>query len=317
MKSACVSFLAMTVLCAACGTNATTPSTPATPTSTATPVVKQLSISGNTALTAIGQTSQLKAVATLSDASTKDVTATALWMSADPSLMTVSPGGLVTVQRLGATAISGQYQSYYADVLMKATPAGTFTVGGFVDEPGAGGIAGVRVTDSASAVSAQSGATGAFSLAGLLASQVHLTFEKTGYEPSTVDATPDASISARIQAVIRVAAGETVTAHRLAPNDLSYAVGAGQRCNSCRLIRVVSPAKGTLHLRVTWANDCAAITLGIWNAGQHVVPSNAVNTEVAADAVVDAGETIFYVDRVVPAGTTCHVPFVVATTLVQ
>ena len=107
---------------------------------------------------------------------------------------------------------------------------------------------------------------------------------------------------------------ETVTAPRLAPGDLTYVIGPGQRCNSCRLIRIAVPVQGTLHLRVTWPERFAGITLGLWVGGQHVVPSSG-STEVDADVAAGAGETIVYVDRVSPLATSDHVPFVVATSL--
>jgi len=71
---------------------------------------------------------------------------------------------------------------------------------------------------------------------------------KDGYEPIEVSAT-GSFVDLRIQRVIRLIAGETVKPAALAPNDLSYTVGSN-RCYPCRLIRVVVPQPGTLHVRV-------------------------------------------------------------------
>jgi hypothetical protein len=65
---------------------------------------------------------------------------------------------------------------------------------------------------------------------------------------------------------------------------------------------------------VTWPQQFAGITLGLWAGGRHSVPS-ASSTEVEADVAADAGEMIVYVDRVSPLATADHVPFVVATSL--
>ena len=199
---------------------------------------------------------------------------------------------------------------------MTATPPGTFVMAGSVQEPGQGGLANLRVIDTASLISTQTGQDGRYSLASLPSPQAHLRFEKDGYEPVELDATSDAIADVRVQQMIRLVAGETVTPHRLAPNDLTYVVGAGQRCNSCRLVRVIMPVKGTLHVRLTWPQDCV-VTLGLWVGGQHVVPSSTGSPEVDADVAAGTGETIVYVDRVSPSATVCHVAFVLATSLTE
>ena len=67
---------------AACGSS--TPTTPAAPT------VKSVAIGGNLTLTAVGQTSQLAATATLSDGTTQAVTSTSTWQSSNTAVATVS-----------------------------------------------------------------------------------------------------------------------------------------------------------------------------------------------------------------------------------
>jgi hypothetical protein len=274
----------------------------------------RLNVTGNASLTAIGETSQLTAAATFSDGVVKDVSGDTTWASTDPSVMVVSSTGLVTVVRLGTSMITARYQTQFGSLPVTATRPGTFVVSGVVDEPGQGPVADVRVIDTASLMATQTSKDGLYSLALLPSNQVHLRLEKDGYEPAVLDSMPNGTAYGRIQQIVRLVAGETVTPHRLAPNDLTYLVGAGERCNPCRLIRVVMPVKGTLHLHLTWPAACP-VTLGLWVDGRHVVPSDMKSTEVDADVASGAGEMIFYVDRVGTSTTVCHVSFVLATSL--
>jgi hypothetical protein len=239
-----------------------------------------LSVIGKSSLTAIGETSQLAAVTTFSDGAVKDVSRDASWVSSLPSVMLVSSTGLLTVARLGTSVIYAHYQTQSGTLSVTATPPGTFAMTGYVKEPGEGGVANGRVIDTASGMSTQTESDGRFFFALLSAGPAHLRFEKDGYEPVEFDSTPATGAEVRVQQVIRLVAGETVTAPRLAPADLTYVVGAGQRCNSCRLIRIVVPVPGSLHLHVTWPEQFARIALGFWVGGRHVVPSS-TNTEVS------------------------------------
>jgi len=299
----------MTVLWTACGASSTTP----TGAISATVRVTHLSVTGKAALSAVGETSQLMATATFSDGSLKDVSSTASWWSTDVSVMTVSSTGLVTVVRLGTTTIYAQFQQT-TFLSVTATVPGTFVMAGVAQEPGQGDLAGLRVVDAASSLSTQTNQLGLYSLAPVATRQTHLRFEKDGYEPVELDATADKFADVRVQHIVRLVAGETVTPPRLAPNDLTYIVAAGKQCASCRLIRVVVPVKGTVHIRLTWPNDCV-VTLGLWIGSEHVGPLNSGNTEVNTDIAADAGETIFYVDRASPATTSCHVPFTLETSV--
>jgi hypothetical protein len=305
-------FLVVISIGSACGKNVTA----ATPVSSNPPQLLRLTVAGNTSLTTIGQTSQLTVAATFSDGAVKDVSGDTSWVSSDASVMTVSPTGVVTVVRLGTTVISARYQNQAGTLSVTATPPGTFVIEGRVAEPGEGGVADLRVTDSGSSLSTQTGQDGRYYLAPLSRSQAHLRFEKDGYEPAELDAVAGLSANGSVQQIIRLVAGETVTARRLAPSDLTYVVGAGVRCNSCRLVRVVMRASGTLHVRLTWPDDCA-VTLGMWIGAQHIVGLGSGSAGVDADVAAGAGEMIFYVDRVSPSTTVCHVPFVVATSLKQ
>ena len=67
--------------------------------------------------------------------------------------------------------------------------------------------------------------------------------------------------------------------------------------------------------RALFVVGVAIAALGLWIGGQHAVASSTATTEIDADVAADAGEMIFYVDRVSPSTTVCHVPFELATSL--
>jgi hypothetical protein len=235
----CACVIVITSVWTACNKSTTTP-TPAPPSPAQ---LTRLSVTGKSSLTAIGETSQLTAVATFSDGAVKDVSRDTRWVSSLPSVMVVSSTGLLTVARLGTSIIYAHYQTQSGNLSVTATPPDTFAMTGYVKEPGEGGVANGRVMDTASAMATQTESDGRFFFALLSAGSAHLRFEKNGYEPAELDASPGAAFEIRVQQVIRLVAGETVTAPRLAPYDLTYLVGAGQRCDTCRLIRIVVPAR--------------------------------------------------------------------------
>ena len=153
---------------------------------------------------------------------------------------------------------------------------------------------------------------GMYSIIGLTSagpSSAHLTFEKDGYEASEIDAPRNTFSEIALQRIIRLRAGETVTPSQLAPHDLSYNVGA-DRCDPCRLIRVVNPTPGMLQLRLTWTEPRA--TLNLWVAGRRV---DGTYPEAVADLPVSAGEVVVFVGMMpAPAETSrLYVPFTVAT----
>jgi hypothetical protein len=75
------------------------------------PTLVSLAITG-TAAVAVGEITQLVATATYSDASTADVTAGAIWSSANPSKATIAyGGGAVTGVAAGTSAITARYGS--------------------------------------------------------------------------------------------------------------------------------------------------------------------------------------------------------------
>jgi hypothetical protein len=290
------------------------------------PIVKKLIIDGNTTLTAIGQTSQLTARATFSDGTVKDVTSAAQWTSTHPSVITISAQGLATVIQFGLSQILASYLGQSAEVVVAvATPPGTFVVvTGRVREPGPGGgngigggpgLANVRVLDTLSGSSTLTNGIDDFSLGGLT-SAAHLRFEKDAYESVEMDPILNQKIYLPMQRIVRVTAGDTVTPVPLVSNDMDYLIGPGARCFPCRLIRVVVPANGTLHLRLTSSQP--GFALDLWAGGQQFLRSDDKSVEVDADVPVSAGEVIVYTGRLSPLGEgTGKAPFMLATSLTQ
>jgi hypothetical protein len=301
------------VSCVACGSDqaATAPSTFIS--------LENMVISGNASLTRIGETSQLKATVTFCDGTTRDVTSDLAWSSSDPSVLIVSSKGLLTVIRFGVSRIRASVDDYrFREVLVRATPAGTFTVFGRVHEPGQGGESGlgidrVGVRDTLSGASTTTNARGQYSIGAL--TSAHLRFEKGGYEPVEIDATPDGEDKVPMQRVVRVIAGQTVTPVPLAPHDLDYTVALGAHCYPCRLIRVVVPAPGTLRLGLTWSDSARQpCSLALWVAGRQFLPLGS-SKEVEADVRVSAGEAVVYVGEVPACGY--QLPFTLATSLTE
>ena len=283
--------------------NPTAPSPPAAPAPPSAPVaaVTQLRITGNTALTAVGETSQLTTTATFADGTDRDVTAEAIWSSSDPTVATVS-AGLVTVRGFGATTIAARYVQRFQSVTLKPTPAGTFVIVGRAREPGQGGIAGVTVTDTVSRASASTNSDGTYSLSSLPRGETRLQFRKDGFEPAELSATQTYG-DVPLQRIIRVRAGERVTSTGFAPNDFTYIV-EGERCFPCRLVRVVADTPGTLHFRVTWSDTRATLTL--WANGSVTRGTSALE----ADVPVPQGESIVYLGMTSGVGG-LHLPFAI------
>jgi len=283
--------------------------------------IRTIVVSGNASLTGIGETSQLKATATLSDDSSQDVTNDVAWTSTDPSAISVSSKGLLTVVRFGVSRIRAFHEpdrTRLGELLARATPPATFTVSGRVHEPGQGGegwngLERVGVVSTPSGASATTNAQGLYSIGALTIA--HLGFDKDGYEPVEIDPTPDGEDKVPMQRVVRVVAGQTVTPVPLAPHDLDYAVVLGTHCYPCRLIRVAVPASGTLRLGLTWSDSARQpCPLALWVAGRRFLRSDSSN-EVTADVRVSAGETIVYVGEVPACGY--QLPFTLATSLTE
>jgi hypothetical protein len=300
MKPHLVAVVLLAALCAGAGCNRSvkTPTGPTTGVSDPAPPppaqVIAVIVTGNVSLGAIGDSSQMTARATMSDGSAKDVTNTAQWTSEDATVLTVTPGGLVTVVRYGRAFIRAAYAPKSGGVTVSATPSGTFVVWGRVREPGNSGIGSVRVVEPLSGMSTTSDGQGSFSLAVLTA--LRLTFEKDGFESTAFTAKAGDFADVSLQRVMRVAPGGTVTT-TLAPHDMDYAPLAGSRCYPCRLIRVAVPQSGTLSVGLTWTEPKAILSL--WINGQ-LFGGTEGSTALLADVPATAGELVIYAGMASP-----------------
>jgi hypothetical protein len=292
----------------ACGSSPTTPSPTPSPGPSPAPVatVTRVRVSGNTALTAIGETTQLKAIADYSDGTTRDVTTEAIWNSTKPANFIVASGGIVTVVNFGLTTINAILQPRTGFIQVTATPPNTFVFYGRVREPGNSGIANVQVLDTESKRTAMTSQFGEYEFANLRDARFRM--EKDGFETVEVKGTPfPAFVDIPMQRFIRFAAGGSVSTE-IAPNDLSYDIGT-DRCFPCKRIRVTVPTAGTLHLAATQP-IVTATGLNIWVNNARFGPAG---SSVRADVPVTAGELFVYVGGF--GSTSGYVPFTFTTSL--
>lgn len=303
------------LLVAGCGESTTSPTalTPSGQSSPApapvAPTITGVRLTGRSALTAIGDKTQLTALATYSDASTKDVTGEATWTSDQPALFAVSAGE-VTAVGFGIGGIVARVGTRQGYLQVAATPPGTVLFWGRVREPGLGGMAGVRVVETNSGQSQTTGASGNFQFPALTSARFR--FEREGYEPVEMAAAagvpgPAGTTSytdAALQRVVRITAGDSIS-EDLAPHDLSYSVGS-ETCYPCKRIRVMVPVSGTLRLTATWTGATTGVSL--WVNGVRFPASGSAAT---ADAPVNAGEVLVYAGEQVSA----YIKFTLTTSL--
>jgi Bacterial Ig-like domain (group 2) len=264
---------------------------PLAPTTNVTPRLLSLNISGNTSMSAIGETSQLTASAAYTDGTIKDVSNTVRWESQIPAVATVSPSGLLTATGFGRTLIVADLLPGFARSVadVRVLLPGTFIVSGRVREPGFGSVGGVRIAETPPGLFTTSTPSGNYSLVGV--KTLRLTFEKEGYETAVSDASPDGVDDVPVQRVLRIAAGGSVQT-LLAPHDLTYVVAPGISCSPCRLIRVVAPSAGVLNLRLTWSSP--SVRLVLWIDGRRFVQSDEASHEIGAEVRTAAGEFVVY-----------------------
>jgi len=81
---------------------------------TSVPAAISLSIDGNASFSLRGETSQLKALVTLSDGRVEDATATVGWSSSNVSVVTVSPLGVVTARGDGRATVTATLNAIVA-----------------------------------------------------------------------------------------------------------------------------------------------------------------------------------------------------------
>ena len=269
-----------------------------------------LAISGNTALQAAGETSQLTATATYSDGRTADVTRETAWSSTYSIVATVDSTGVVMARGLGLTSIAARHPvsgpSRSTSARLTVTPAGSFAMTGRVREPGAGSLSGARVLHVESGQSADSGQDGSVALGGLTGG-ARLRISKDGYEDGETSGVPNGFFDAPIQRVVRLATGAPAYSSRLAPNDVDLDVGGGARCQPCRLIRVTSPSPGAAEVTLSWSGP---VPLRIWVDGQAFEPA-AGATAITAGIAVGSGDTRIIVGRPEAPQPPDYIPFTV------
>ena len=137
-------LMAVCPLLLSCSEDGPTGPTPVYTPPVVPPALSRLVVEGNVSLTAVGETSQLKAMAQYADGSSSDVSGQARWGSQNPLALPVSAQGLVSAIALGNSSVSAQFGGKFAQARVVATPPGTVTVSGQVREPGQGGGAGIR-----------------------------------------------------------------------------------------------------------------------------------------------------------------------------
>jgi hypothetical protein len=265
---------------------------------TAVPVAWALNFTGNPSLSAVGDTSQLHAMVSLLSGGTADATNYVTWTTMTvPSVVRVSKG-LLTADALGWGEVSASYPGAGSRVFpITVTPPGTFIVGGFVKLPGHAGVAGFHVLDTQSGRSTIASSSGNYSpgwyTLGGLTDNTRLTFDKAGYEPAELVLTGPVDPlggEVKVQQLYRITAGDTVQT-TIAPHDVEYDVSPSGPCVSCRLIRVVNPAPGTLHLKLTW--NVATAALSLWVNGERFAGTR--GGPLTVDVPADAGELVLYV----------------------
>jgi hypothetical protein len=164
------------LLLSACSSN----STPASPTS-GTPTVSSVAVT-NTVVSA--SVLQMKATASLSDGTTRDVTAASTWATSNVAVAVVSAGGQVTILSSGDVDVRATYQSVTGT--MRLALAQKFALSGLVTEgpPTEGPLANVKLTITSGADAGAivtSDAKGAFRFNTVTAGLMSLDATKDGY----------------------------------------------------------------------------------------------------------------------------------------
>lgn len=263
------------------------------------PPARALLLTGTTTLEAVGATSQLRAIIALASGGDVDATNAVTWTTmTNPSVVRVSKG-LVTAEALGWGQINVTYGAITTPTQVIVTPPGTYIIRGFVKLPGHAGVAGFNVLDTQSGRTTVTSSTGPYSPGwyslGGLSGTTRLTYEKAGFEPAELVVTGPAingGGEVKVQETYRIPVGGTVQT-TIAPHDVEYKVSPSGPCGNCRLIRLVSPSSGMLHLNLTW--DLRTAALSIWIEGQRFTGGPGGSLEV--DVPIGAGELALYVGK--------------------
>ena len=80
-------------------------------------------------------------------------------------------------------------------------------------------------------------------------------------------------------------------------------------CSPCRIVRVVSQTAGILHLRLTWSDPRAPLSL--WTLPNRIfTPDDQGSSETVADVPIEAGETLVFIGACNDSDFgTCATPF--------
>lgn len=180
------------LLVAACGDHQRTPTEPSPPAGRGgapTAGVVRILIKAPTSL-APQHSAQLQSTALNADGTTEDVTSRTQWSSANPDVVRVEPGGIVTAVKVGEVGIDAAYQSaigtHYGHASVVVVAPGTYKLSGRVTDDGVP-VADVNVSivdGSRVLLSAHSRPDGTFSLYGV-AGRVELRASREGYATLT------------------------------------------------------------------------------------------------------------------------------------
>lgn len=219
---------------------APTAPTPVAPTPAPTPVVTSVSLSGSSAFTAPGQSSQLSAIANYSNNTTENVTTNAVWQTSNPVVAVVSGGGLLTARGPGAAQVTAVYQGRTgtADVTVSGPlpPPCTISLSETaVTFDRAGGPRSVNVQTSAASCSWQATSN---------ASWLRITSGASGIGTGVVSYQVDAHTGKAVREGTISAGGQTLTVRQTSDPG-----GACRYCVS-PLVRTVSSAGGTFSISV-------------------------------------------------------------------
>jgi hypothetical protein len=81
-----------------------------------------ISVSPNPVTMSLGQTLQLRAVVTLSDGSTRDVTSQAVWSVVDTRVATIDPRGVATAHGYGQTSFFARFEERATIAMLLSVP---------------------------------------------------------------------------------------------------------------------------------------------------------------------------------------------------
>jgi hypothetical protein len=259
-----------------------------------------LQISGNLALTSIGETSQFTATATFSDGSSRDVTGEVSWGVTPTRAGNISPTGLLTAQRLGRFLVFVNYSRFLTSAQVTVTRPGTMAVLGYMYHPPYVAIDGAQVRNLQSG-QVDDTPDGYFLMGNL--TDLRMSASKNLFEPVEFIANPDLqtfaleplNVGVPMQKIMRVEVGSPPTTDVLWPDDVEYQVTGETSCQPCRLVRLVSQTSGSMRIHITWTD--VPSTLNLWINGR-MFPPTATREIVAEVPITRGNELIVYVGKI-------------------